>query len=127
MKPLELDDAFSMSFLSFMNLIPMGRLPVLFVCGLGVILALLFWRRCPRPCALALAAMVVLMSATLAHAYLPEHIMNLFYKRGWPTTDVALTTLSSGFHLANALAVALLIAAAIIGRRTPIIDPSSSR
>ncbi|MGH9823646.1 MAG: hypothetical protein ACREDR_10390, partial [Blastocatellia bacterium] len=42
------------------------QVPILFVSSVGVILAVVFWSRAPRPCLLTLIAMGLLLIATVS-------------------------------------------------------------
>ncbi|NOZ27789.1 MAG: hypothetical protein GXP39_07025 [Chloroflexi bacterium] len=95
-----------------------GELPVLFVYVVGIILSLAFWRRYPRPCALTLIAMALLILALIGQASMGAYFAyrgpGLGLEPGRLGQMLMVRTLISS--LVRALAFGLLLAAIFAGR-----------
>jgi hypothetical protein len=93
--------------------------PLLLVYFVGLILALVFWRRCPTPSLLVVIASVLLLLVTVTnicvYQYLLQSRVELGWtheKLGWALTIVSLT--SSSFRAAG---MGLILAAVFLQRR----------
>src|SRR5262249_37876951 len=60
-----------------------GQTPVLVVYSVGMILALVFWRRCPGPCAFTLVATGLLLVTTLVQSFLFLYFSRARIELGW--------------------------------------------
>jgi len=94
------------------------QLPVLLVCAIGVVLALLFWRRCPAAAALALIGVGLLLLAAFGQAAAAALIASLARSSmsGGGYRWVMYGSAMAGSVL-RAAAVGCLLAAALIGRK----------
>ncbi|HUJ44313.1 MAG TPA: hypothetical protein VLW52_11975 [Opitutaceae bacterium] len=99
----------------------LGQSPVLLVYLIGLILALVFWRRCPTPSLLVLVATVLLLLISVIQPFVTQFLIHARFERGWTNqtlgwmiSAVALT--SSCFRAA---AMGLLIAAVFFQRGVP--------
>jgi hypothetical protein len=93
--------------------------PVLLVYLAAIFLALMFWRRCPTPCALTLGAGVLLLVVSLGQSFLNLYI---YSPRDGATladraTLIAVVGLAGG--ILRALGYGLLLAAVFHGRSSP--------
>src|SRR5207248_717565 len=60
-----------------------GQSPVLLVYLVGMILALVFWRRCPGPCAFTLVATGLLMLTSIAQTFVSLYLIHARADMGW--------------------------------------------
>lgn len=61
----------------------LGQSPVLLAYLVGMVLALVFYQRCPRPATLALIAMALLLATTLARSFLLTYSLRARDEFGW--------------------------------------------
>jgi predicted permease len=93
--------------------------PVLAVYLIGVILALVFWRRYPGPCALTLIAMVLAVAAVVILNCLSVYLDQVARADwGWEPVEVARvwSLIAIAGSLVRAVAYGLLLAAVFVGR-----------
>ena len=93
----------------------LGQAPLLLAYVVGVILALVFWRRCPRPSMLTFLAMMLLLITTLVQAFLIGYLL----QGGWNPEKLRLfmrATVLMG-NLLHMTAIGLILAAVFIGRK----------
>jgi len=57
--------------------------PALLACVAGIVVALVFWQRCPRSAMFALTGMALLLVATLAQQFLSFYIITLVRQGHW--------------------------------------------
>lgn len=97
------------------------QLPVLLVYLVGMILALMFWRRCPGACAYALLGAGLLLflaiGQTVVNMYLVSHQSEIGVSMS--NFGALLSAIAVVCSLIRALAYALLFAAVFVGRRPP--------
>jgi hypothetical protein len=86
------------------------RIPILIVCLLGFVLAIAFWKRCPRACLLTLLATGLELLATPLVAFLQMYLVQSGKAMPWMSTVGLAGTF---FHMVS---TALLIIAVFIGR-----------
>jgi len=116
---LSIADGVSMNnvLISFLTQLA-GQSPVLFVYLVGMALALVFWRRYPRPCALVLIAMGFLMLTSMGQAFVSLYFIQRGVGLDWEPQRVGrllmINTLAGSF--VRALAFGLLLAAVFVGR-----------
>ena len=96
--------------------------PVLIVYVLGIVLALIFWRRCPTSCVFTLIAMAILLLTTVAQTFLNIYVVQLRASQGWTSAQVGtfftINALVGG--VLRAAAMGLLLAAVFMGRPSPL-------
>ena len=104
-------------FPSLMQLV--GQSPVLLAYLVGLILALVFWRRCPGPCLLTLIATGLLLVVAVAQTFLTQYLFQMRAEMGWEDVKVGWMVSAVGLtsNLLRAVAVSLLLTAVILGRR----------
>ena len=92
--------------------------PVLLVYVAGLILALVFWQRCPTSCLLVLLATALLLLVSVAYPFVIQYFIKArtemgwtHEKLGWVTSAAALTT-----SCCRAVAMGLLFAAVFLHR-----------
>jgi hypothetical protein len=106
----------------------LAQAPVLLVYLAGLILALVFWRRCPTPCLLVFVATVVLLLLTMIHPFLSGYFIQARTEMGW--THEKLGSIFSAIALTTsclrAAALGLLLAAAFIHRVSPSLAPNKA-
>ncbi len=89
--------------------------PVLLAYLTGMVLALVFWRRCPTACLLVLVATGIHLIAQVG-SFLSVYIVNL----GTVHYRVELfQAIGLAVSVVHALAIGLLLAAVFVGRPTP--------
>jgi hypothetical protein len=96
-----------------------GQAPVLLVYLVGMILALVSWRRCPGPCALTLGATALLLVTTLVQSFLFLYLSRARIELGWSDEQYgwALSANTLVGSMIRAAAVSLLLTAVFIGRK----------
>jgi ABC-type phosphate transport system permease subunit len=114
--------------MSYDNQIPLlqllSQIPILIVYVAGIILALLFWKRCPTSSLLSLIAIVVLLLITAIHPFVVQHIIHSREGVNWSATGVnaSLGIVSMISSLLRTGAIALLIAAVFVNRKPSLAD-----
>ncbi|RMF33497.1 MAG: hypothetical protein D6759_06865 [Chloroflexi bacterium] len=96
-----------------------GQSPLLLAYLVGIVLALVFWRRYPRPCAFTLVAMGLLVLTLLGQTFLGAYFV--VYRGagvGWGAGRVGRVLMVNTLigSLIRALAFGLLLAAVFVGR-----------
>jgi hypothetical protein len=106
------------------NLIPFlaqlaGQTPILLVYLVGMILALVFWRRCPGPCVLTVVAAGLLFVTTLVQPFLFHYLVRVRAEHGWGDEKLGWLLLVNALFggVFRAVAFGLLLAAVFIGRK----------
>src|SRR5262249_18712348 len=96
----------------------LGQSPVLVVYLVGMILALVFWRRYPGPCLLVLLATGFLLVVTVAQTFVAQYLMRAradldwnHEQLGWMLSVIALTG-----SILRAIGFGLLLVAVFLGR-----------
>ncbi len=84
--------------------------PLLLVYFVGLILAVIFWQRCPGPCALTLAGTGLLLLVAVVHTVLIQILLHMRAEH-WIFTGVGLVS-----SLLSAVGMALCLAAVFVGR-----------
>lgn len=97
----------------------LGQTPMLLVYLFGMVIALVFWRRCPSTAVLVLLGSGLLLLASVAGTFAFQYIIQSWHDWGWRSEKMGtvLTTLGLVNSLMGALGFALLLAAAFVGRR----------
>jgi len=103
------------------------QVPVLLACVAGIIAALVFWQRYPRPAMLTLISMALLLITTLAQSFLSIYIGMQFRQSQYLSINqvgwlLAVNTIIWG--VIRAATFFLLLAAVFKNRKEPI--PSST-
>jgi hypothetical protein len=93
--------------------------PVLLVYLVAIILALVFWRRWPGPCAFTLASMGLLVLMALVQPFVFLYLSRAPLELGWPHGRVGWLMSATALtgSLIRATAFGLLLAAVFIGRK----------
>jgi len=97
-------------------------LPMLLVYGAGAVLAIVFWKRCPRACLLALIACLVLIAGSLFSNVASTWLFWVAVRRyGWSSKvyTAASTVISIAGTVIHAGGIGLLLAAVFAGRPRP--------
>jgi hypothetical protein len=110
-----MDSSSIMNFLAQMA----NQIPSLIVYLVGATLTLIFWRRCPRACALTLTASVLLLVMAFAMPTLYFFLGSLQSKLDWTLVEYhrVLSAISFAGNTIHAAAIGLLLAAAFVGRK----------
>jgi len=87
-----------------------GQLPLYLAYLLGMVLAVVFWRRCPTPCLLTLLAATFLLLLSVGQPF----VYRLFVSR--LGTDQGITVVGFVFNLLRAVAYCAIFAAVFVGR-----------
>lgn len=95
--------------------------PILVVCLTGIILALVFWKRCPISCLFILIALIILLLITLINPFMIQYIIQSREESGASYTTMAtqLAVVNIMSILFRTIAIGLLITSVFIRRRTP--------
>jgi hypothetical protein len=102
--------------------------PSLLAYLVGIILALVFWRRCPGPSLLTLLALALLLVTSLVQTFLLLYLFRARADFGWDEARVGWMLSASALvgSVIRAAALGLLLAAVFLGRRgTPRTGPAS--
>lgn len=94
------------------------QLPILFVSSVGVILAIGFWSKAPRPCLLTLIAMGLLLITTVSILCIQGYAHQAQNERYWDIaqySQIMSATAITG-SIIRAVAVGLLLGAVVSGR-----------
>jgi len=93
--------------------------PVLLVYLLGLILAFVFWRRCPTPSLLVVAAIGLLLLVTVTQPFVTQYLIQARTEIGWTHEKLGwvFSTLAVTSSCVRAAAVGLLLAAVFLQRR----------
>jgi hypothetical protein len=96
-----------------------GLTPVLLAYFIGMMLALVFWRRCPRCSLLVLLATVLLLATTLVQPFLVFYLTQGSGDFGWNVEKLGLMLGAIGISAngIRAAAFGLILAAVFIGRK----------
>ena len=99
----------------------LAQSPVLLVYLIGLILALVFWRRCPTPSLLVLVATVLLLLVTVTHPFVIQYLVQASTEMGWTIEKAAWMSSVVGLTSSclHAAALGLLVAAVFLQRRVP--------
>lgn len=92
--------------------------PVLGVYVVGLILALIFWRRCPLAGALAAGGLGLLLLVTVGFSLAQIYLLHRTNDSNWSINDHAwrMSVLSLASSLLRAVGLGLLVAAVFVGR-----------
>jgi hypothetical protein len=93
-----------------------GQLPALLAYVGGIVFAIIFLGRYPRPALLALLGCVVLLAASIGHPILQTTILSNRGSRTMASTGQLLSVLSLGFSVLRAGGFVLLICGVFVGR-----------
>ena len=97
----------------------LAQSPLLLVYLIAIVLALVFWRRSPTPSVLVFLGAVLLLVITVAHASAFQYLVGI--RPPWVGDSRrlgrVLTTLNLLSTLIQACGLALVVAAAFVGRR----------
>jgi sugar phosphate permease len=99
-----------------------SRAPALLVYAIGVILAIVYWQRYPRPCLLVLLAVCLSGFALVASAFLFMYLPRAMADFGWPREQFGMIIGIVNFaaSVLHASATAMLLGAVFAGRRQPL-------
>jgi hypothetical protein len=102
----------------------MSASPLLLVYFVGLILALVFWRRCPTPSLLVVIGSVLLSLVTVTYICVYQYLLQSRVELGWTHEKLgwALTITSLSSSCLRAAGVGLLLAAVFLQRRVPQSD-----
>lgn len=101
--------------------------PIMLVCLTGIVLALIFWKRCPISCLFALIALIILLLISaiypFANGYV-QYISYTAYQTGQLTNAIhpLFAVIGVIYCLLNAVAIGLLITAGLLKRKAPQAD-----
>jgi small-conductance mechanosensitive channel len=97
------------------------QLPVLIVCLVGIVLALVFWSRSPMVSAFVLISASLLLLVSIAYLFASPTVLNASSKEGWTSERTALIVgaISVVYTVIRAAGLGLLLAAAFTGRPAP--------
>jgi hypothetical protein len=100
-------------------MLSLGQSPVLLVYLVGMILALVFWRRYPGPSLLTLIATVLLLSLTVTQIFVTQYLFYMRADKGWGHEKLAwlLSAVGLTSSILRAAGLGLLLAAVFLGRR----------
>lgn len=99
-----------------------SRAPTLLVYAIGLTLAVVYWKRYPRPCLLVFLALCLsgftLVSSAFLFMYLPRAMADF----GWADQQFGLIigVVSFTANMLHAGATAMLLSAVFVGRRQPL-------
>jgi hypothetical protein len=98
-----------------------SRVPTLLVCAVGLILAIVYWKRYPRPCLLVFTALCLAVFALVTSAFLFMYLPRAMVDLGWDHQRVGaiIGVVAFTANLLQAGAMALLLSAVFVGRRQP--------
>jgi len=105
-------------FIQFLTQL-LGQAPVLLVYLVGMVLALVFWRRCPRPAMLTLIGMALLLVTTLVQSFLFIYLVWARDDFGWSQERLGWMLSANGLmgSVIRAAAFALVLTAVFMGRK----------
>ncbi len=97
----------------------LAQSPVLLVYLVGLILSLVFWRRCQIPCLLTLSATSLLLLLALTHTFVSTYLSLARTEMGWTTAKLTymLSVMALAATCLRAAALSLLLAGVFVGRR----------
>lgn len=97
------------------------QVPVLLVFALGLILAIVNWRRLPTPCLLVTVACALSMLLIACHPVVTFLIIQAREDRGWTSQQMttAFTVVGAVSGLFHTVAIGALLAAVFLKRKTP--------
>src|ERR1044072_10021395 len=95
-----------------------GQLPVLLVYLVGLILALVFWKRCPAAGRLTIVAVGLLLLTTLVYPFVFQYLTYARVEQGWEimTFSRILFVISLANNLIHAAGIGLLLAPVVFPR-----------
>ena len=95
--------------------------PLLLVYFVGLILALVFWRRCPTPSLLVVLGSALLLPVTVIHICVAQYLIQSSAELGWTHEKLgwALTIISLTGSCLRAAGVGLFLTAVFLQRRVP--------
>jgi hypothetical protein len=106
----------------------LGQVPTLLVYIVGIVLALVFWRRAPIPCGLTLLALGILLFTTLGQTFLTFYMIHSMRGAGNPESfGWMMFVIGIASAILRAGAVALLLAAVFVGRNVAVRPPPVDR
>jgi hypothetical protein len=96
----------------------LGQSPVLFVYVLGLILALVFWKRYPGPCLFLLIATVLLLVVSVTQTFATQYLIHARAEKGWKDNELGLmlSTVGLAGGVLRAVGFGFLLAAVFLGR-----------
>lgn len=92
-----------------------GQSPVLLAYVSGMVLALVFWRRCPVPAALAFVASAMLFVTAIGLTWLQFYLIHRGVEAGW-SMQWWMSLIAIVGSMIRAGGIGLLIAAVFVGR-----------
>lgn len=97
----------------------LGQSPMVLAYLIGMILAMVFWRRCPSTAVLVLLGSGLLLLMSVGGNFVFQYVVQSGQGWGWRDEKIrtVLTTLGFVNSVIGALGFALLLAAAFAGRR----------
>src|SRR5262249_44744489 len=97
----------------------LGQIPMLLTYVAGGILALVFWRRYPRPSRFTLLAMILLLLTTLVQSFLFSYFIQARDDFGWSFERYSMILSATGLigSLIRVAAFVLLLTAVFTGRK----------
>jgi hypothetical protein len=101
--------------------------PLLIAYLVGILLALVYRRRCPVPALLTVLAMGLLLVTTVLQTALSQYVILTRAPQGWSNVSVRwmFIALGTAGNLLRALAMGLLLAAVFVRRKT--LEPAGPR
>ena len=105
-------------FIQFLTQL-LGQAPILLVYLVGMVVALVFWRRCPRPAMLTLIGMALLLVTTLVQSFLFIYFHWARDDFGWSHERLGWMLSANGLvgSVFRAAAFGLVLTAVFIGRK----------
>jgi hypothetical protein len=99
----------------------LAQSPVLLVYLIGLILALVFWQRCPIPSLLVLVASVLLLLVAVTQTCVTQYLIQARTEMGWTHEKLGWVFSAVGLtgSCLRAAALGLFLAAVFIQRRVP--------
>ena len=99
-----------------------SRAPTLLVYAIGLILAIVYWRRYPRPCLLVLLAVCLSGFGLVASAFLFMYLPRAIVDFGLAHEQLGMILGIVGFaaSVLHAIATAMLLGAVFVGRQQPL-------
>jgi len=97
----------------------LGVTPIMLVYLVGLVLALVFWRRCPVSCVLTLIATLLLLGLIVTSTFVYQYLFHARAEMDWPPERIELMYSVIRFvsSLLHALGIGLLLAAVFAGRK----------
>lgn len=94
------------------------QLPLFLVCILGVVLALVFWRRSRLASILVILGLLIHLVVVPVQVVLPQYLILLREDRNWTAENLSGILYASGMvtQLVRTLGLAFILAAVFVGR-----------